>query len=433
MNTAETTLVGLCIKLPSALERSIELGVRPEHFKNEMLGKIWESMLELHSMEIEVSIASVCSQIPGAMGAILEITEVQHHGNIDSFAKAVIVGDWVRKCRISLSELDQSLARHAALDPPDDLKEQIEKTMEGMTGSVLSAKGNLYDAAACAEDALQRIDEAFGAQRENKTVGIPTSLKMLDKSMGGGWRKGAMYIIAGRPGQGKSTLALQAMFKAATLGYKCVYFTVEMLKGQLLQKFPAAKNGIGTSLINSGLLDKDQFDKIDASLKLAGKLPFWICDDFCASFERLKVALSRQVRTNGVDLVVVDYIGQLRIESKPKLSKREVIEEISAWLKAFALENKCVVLTVAQINRLAESSDDGPELWHLKDSGALEQDCDMAVLIHRTEESEVTKDGKKEVVPSRCRLKIRKNRWGIESNIEVNADLEHSRFLNKEY
>jgi replicative DNA helicase len=433
MHTVEEKLVGLAIKLPSAFEKAADAGLKSEHFENQTMATIWTAILTLAARDCQIDINTVCSQIPSLEQIVIELTEVPFSGEAELFAKSIIASDWARKSREKLSALNKAFMRRGVLDPTDDLMEETEKTMLEITGSVRASRGNLFDASDCVIDAINRIEEAYEAHTNNRAIGIPTSLKMLDRSIGGGWRRGSMYIIAARPGQGKSTLAMQAMFKAAELGYKCVYFTVEMLRGQLLQKYPSSRLEINCSLIHSGIMDKEQCDQITAAFNRAASLPFWICDDFGASFERMKAALSRQVKRVGVDLIVVDYIGQIRIDSKPKLSKREVIEEVSAWLKAFALQHKCVVLTVAQINRMAESSEEGPELWHLKDSGSLEQDCDMAVLIHRTEEKEIVDGKDRKLIPQRCRLKIRKNRWGIDNDIEVNSEFQYSRFTDKEF
>lgn len=438
MQTSETVVVGLSIKSPAAFASAIEMGISPAHFEHQGMRELWATMLLMDREGQPIDMVSLCQRAPSHVNTIVEITGISAV-SVEHYCREVITAHWSREIREVISDLHGQIMRRQPFDQVDGIKakasEVLTKCVDGPASRQCGPVGMreaVIDTLALIE---RRITESISGNRDC----IPTGLSTLDAKLNGGWQPGSMYIIAGRPGQGKTTLALQCYSHAISLGRAASYFTVEMPREQLVQKILANRETLHSAKFLSGNFTKDEEDRIGNGGKQIAEMPGDIDDKFGASFERLKASLSKRLRRGRLDMLVLDYIGQLRIDSKPRLTKREVVEEVSAWLKAFALENRCVVIVVAQINRQAEVSDEGPELHHLKDSGALEQDCDLALLIHRTEAKEVEKrvrhgaktTTEKEIVAPKSLVKLRKHRWGTDCDLDITAYLEYSRFVDK--
>jgi replicative DNA helicase len=438
MQTPESVTVGLAIKHPSALAEALGIGVSAAHFEHQVLRDLWATMALMEREAVPVDVVSLCQRCPGHIGTIMEITDVSGH-SIEHYAREVIAAHWARQLRDTISEIGMQLFRRQHFEQTDAIRARAAAVLAQCSdGPSTKQSGPIgIDEAVISTLALieRRIAEATSGKRDC----IPSGLATLDEKLNGGWQPGSLYIIAGRPGQGKTTLALQCYLAAIERGHSASYFTVEMPKEQLVQKLVANRARIHAAKFLSANFSNDDISRMHSHLEEIHKMPGDIDDYFGASFERLKASLAKRLRKGRLDLLVVDYIGQLRIDSKPRLTKREVVEEVSAWLKAFALENRCIVLVVAQINRQAEVSDDGPELHHLKDSGALEQDCDLALLIHRTEEKVVETKVRRgsrmetvtETLPAKSLVKLRKHRWGSDCDLDISAELEFSKFCDR--
>lgn len=215
--------------------------------------------------------------------------------------------------------------------------------------------------------------------------GVPTGFSEIDE-ITNGLQDTDLLILAARPGMGKSSLAMNIAVNAAKQGIPVAFFSLEMSKEQLVQRIIAAETGINSAAIKSGRLNEQQTHLFLAALDRVSRLPIFIDDDPSWNIISLKSECRRLVASEGVGLIVVDYLQLLegkRGGSNPENRVQEV-SFISRHLKIIAKELKVPVLALSQLSRALEArADKRPMLSDLRESGSIEQDADIVMFIYR--------------------------------------------------
>jgi replicative DNA helicase len=239
------------------------------------------------------------------------------------------------------------------------------------------------------EAVRQTIDMASSAYKnEEGIVGVPTGLRDLDDRLGG-LHKSDLVIIAGRPAMGKTALATNIAFNAATNIQKtnrksCIaFFSLEMSSEQLSTRILAEQSRIKSNDIRRGKISEEQFEQFLETSKNISELPLYIDETPAISIAALSNRARRIKRLYGLDMVVVDYI-QLMRASNFKEGRVQEISEITQGLKALAKELSVPVLALSQLSRAVETRDDKkPLLSDLRESGSIEQDADVVMFVYR--------------------------------------------------
>ena len=239
------------------------------------------------------------------------------------------------------------------------------------------------------EAVRQTIDMASSAYKnEEGIVGVPTGLRDLDDRLGG-LHKSDLIIIAGRPAMGKTALATNIAFNAATNIQKtkrksCIaFFSLEMSSEQLSTRILAEQSRIKSNDIRRGKISEEQFEQFLETSKNVSELPLYIDETPAITIAALSNRARRIKRLYGLDMVVVDYI-QLMRASNFKEGRVQEISEITQGLKALAKELAVPVLALSQLSRAVETRDDKkPLLSDLRESGSIEQDADVVMFVYR--------------------------------------------------
>ena len=236
------------------------------------------------------------------------------------------------------------------------------------------------------QGAVEIISEAY--KRDGKIAGVPTGFKDLDKKLGG-LHKSDLIIIAGRPSMGKTALATNIAFNAASKlqqnGKKSsvAFFSLEMSSEQLSTRILAEQSRIKSNDIRRGRISEEQFDKFIETSKNISELPLFIDETPAISIAALSNRARRIKRIYGLDLVVIDYIQLMRAVNT-KDGRVQEISEITQGLKALAKELSVPVLALSQLSRAVEQRDDKkPLLSDLRESGSIEQDADVVMFVYR--------------------------------------------------
>ncbi len=232
---------------------------------------------------------------------------------------------------------------------------------------------------------FQEIHET--ANRGEMITGLPTGFALLDK-LTAGMHAGDLIIVAGRPGMGKTSFALNVAHNACvTTKAPVAVFSLEMPKGQLVRRLLGAEARVDGNRIRTGQLHKDDWPKLADAAGTLSELPIWIDDTPAITLLELR-AKARRLRSEvGLSLLVVDYLQLMRSGSR-KDSREQEISEISRSLKALAKELEIPIIALSQLNRSVESrgvKDKRPQLSDLRESGAIEQDADTIWFIYRDE------------------------------------------------
>ena len=229
-------------------------------------------------------------------------------------------------------------------------------------------------------DNFERLERIF---REGKSVtGISTGYGELDKLLSG-LQPSELIILAARPSQGKTALALNLAENIAIRGgLPVAVFSMEMSKESLLQRLVASVAQIDAHKFRSGHLSRDDWRKMTEVLGQISQAPLWIDDAGSTSVLEIGAKARRLKRDKGLSLLIVDYL-QL-ISGRGRFSSRqEEVSSISRGLKGLAKELQIPVLVLSQLTRAPEREERGPQLSDLRESGAIEQDADVVMFIYR--------------------------------------------------
>ncbi|HMD42980.1 MAG TPA: replicative DNA helicase [Candidatus Acidoferrum sp.] len=229
-------------------------------------------------------------------------------------------------------------------------------------------------------DNFERLERIF---REGKSVtGISTGYGELDKLLSG-LQPSELIILAARPSQGKTALALNlAENIAIRRGLPVAVFSLEMSKESLLQRLVASVAQIDAHKFRSGHLSRDDWRKMTEVLGSISQAPLWIDDAGSTSVLEIGAKARRLKRDKGLSLLVVDYL-QLITGRGRFSSRQEEVSSISRGLKGLAKELQIPVLVLSQLTRAPEREERGPQLSDLRESGAIEQDADVVMFIYR--------------------------------------------------
>lgn len=231
------------------------------------------------------------------------------------------------------------------------------------------------------QDTMDEIDAI--QSRGGLTRGVPTGFAELDE-LTTGLHGGQMVIVAGRPGQGKSTLALDFMRSCSIRHNRAsVIFSLEMSKSEIVMRLLSAEARIKLADMRSGRLSDDDWTKMARRMGEINDAPLYIDDSPNLTMMEIRAKARRLKQKTDLELIVVDYL-QLMTSGKRVESRQTEVAEFSRSLKLMAKELDVPVVAVSQLNRGPEQRTDKiPQLSDLRETGQLEQDADMVILIHR--------------------------------------------------
>jgi replicative DNA helicase len=307
------------------------------------------------------------------------------------------------------------------LEPVTDPQRFLMESQKLLAGIASDAfvRSRPIDAAQLSAELLTDLDTPNAP-----TTFLSTGLHDLDACLGG-WEPGAVYVVAGRPGMGKSALAFQTLVSAAKEGHRGIGFTLEMQSAKLQRRLVAAETGLNSRLLERGNRRPEDRGRIVVALGRLGSLPFSIVDDPCITVQQLRSVCRAERAKRGLKIVVVDYLQLLAADGKHDNREQEVAS-MSRELKKLALELDVAVIACCQLNRGLESrADKHPMLSDLRESGAIEQDADTVLMLYRDEyyNQESTLRGV-------CEIGVVKNRSGGTGVVQVAFHPETTSFRN---
>jgi replicative DNA helicase len=229
-------------------------------------------------------------------------------------------------------------------------------------------------------DNFERLERIF---REGKSItGIPTGYVELDK-LTSGLQPSELLILAARPSQGKTALALNLMENIAIRGgHPVAMFSLEMSKESLLQRLVASVAQIDAHKFRTGHLSREDWRRMTESLGTISSAPLWIDDAGSISVLEIGAKARRLKRDKGLSMLVVDYLQLITARGRFG-NRQEEVASISRALKGLAKELQIPVLVLSQLTRAPERDERGPQLSDLRESGAIEQDADVVMFIYR--------------------------------------------------
>lgn len=401
--------------------------VQPAHFYRSAHAQIFEAMLALAHAQKPVDILTVKNELQrrGTLEAVGGAAYLIELGNVvPSAANATYYASVVRDLAAlrSLARAGADLVRDAyeATESPAELRDRAEAAF---LAAVETTDGSSETAAVIAERAIARIQSP-----EPETVAMPTGLVDVDQLLAGGLRPGRLVIVAGRPSMGKSCLGLQLALHAAGAGRSVAFFSLEVERADVVANAVIHTSGVNSDRLQANTLTLAERAAATEAFRKVGALPLVIGDVGAMSIFALRAAARQARARGGLDLVVVDYL-QMMVGDRTRRdeNKQQEISTISRGLKHLARELKIPVVALSQLSRAVESRDGNkPRLSDLRESGAIEQDADVVLMLYREEYYRPEKaeaKGKAEVI-------VAKNRNGRTGTVVCTFQPDRLRFTN---
>lgn len=274
--------------------------------------------------------------------------------------------------------------------------ETVAAEMERLSKAHLNPEGGAADLMTATNEVLSNLSDAFaagGAARDFAYAGSKSLMNVI-----GGWRRGRFYVLAGRPGMGKTTTGLSWLLRTAARGHGVMFFSLEMGKGELSEIALCdiaydRRNRIeyrelsATAVTERGFEDK--FSRIAAAAPKFSGLPFRISDKSGQTIAEIRSQAqqyAQRLQADGkrLDVICIDHLNLIRASDRYSGSKTAETEEVSAALKQLAKELQCAVICLCQLNRAVEGREEKrPNLSDLRWSGAIEQDADVVMFVYR--------------------------------------------------
>jgi replicative DNA helicase len=381
---AERSVLGAVLLDNHSLNAAIEK-LKPEDFFLDQHRHIFEQMIALSELQQAIDLVTLSEQLgrngelEAAGGAaylaqlvdgVPRITNVDHYARIVK-EKAVLRNLIHASHAIQQSALDADDDADAILDRAESMIFQLaeERVRSGLIG-IKELVGEGFER-------LQRI-----MNEGRRITGLATHYSRLDNETAG-LQPSELIILAARPSMGKTALALNiAENVALRSGLPVAIFSLEMSKESLLLRILSSEARVDAHKFRTGSITHDDFRKITESLNRLGQAPLWIDDSASSTVMEIGAKARRLKRDKGLSLVVVDYL-QL-VAARGRFGNRnEEVSSISRGMKALAKELKVPVLVLSQLTRAPEREDRKPQLSDLRESGAIEQDADVVMFIHR--------------------------------------------------
>lgn len=299
----------------------------------------------------------------------------------------------------------------------NDAQSEIFKVASDSAGEDFVALNKSID------DAIHEMELA--QNRGGELTGIATGFTELDQ-LTHGLHGGQLVILAARPAMGKSTLALDIARNAALAkGQSTIFFSLEMGRAEIAMRLLSAESAISLQSMRKGMMAEKDWSKVASTRGRINDAPLYIDDSPNMTLVEIRAKCRRLAQQTDLKMVVIDYL-QLLTSGKKVESRQQEVSEFSRALKLLAKELGVPVIAISQLNRQTEQSKDKkPELSHLRESGSLEQDADVVVLLHR--EGVFEKDHPR---AGEADLILAKQRNGPTGTVVVAFQGQYSRFMN---
>ncbi len=407
--------------------------LKPESFYKESHQTIFRTIIDLSTrlepidlltISEELRKKNLIDEVGGPIYLAQLTSKVGSAAHLEFHAK-IIAQKYIQRELIRVSSDIQNRAFDDTIDV-DDLLDYSEMELFKV------AEGNIKRETAqinmLVKQALKNIEEA--GKREDGLSGVPSGFTDLDR-MTSGWQRSDLVIVAARPSMGKTALVL-SMARQMAVDHKTAvaFFSLEMSSVQLVNRLIVAESGISSEKIRNGKLDPHEWTQLVVKIKDLTDAKIFIDDTPALSIFEFRAKCRRLKAQYDIGIIVIDYLQLMTGPTETKGNREQEVSTISRSLKAIAKELNVPIIALSQLNRSVETrgGNKRPQLSDLRESGAIEQDADVVIFIHRPEYYGFTEDEEGNSLLGLAEIILAKHRNGAVGDIKLRFQKEMARF-----
>ena len=418
---AERGVIGAIMLDPMICDNIADM-VSPSDFYAESNRKICGHLFEMQASGSAIDVILLVERLKSAgdfndIGGEAYLAEIM--SSVHVTAHAVHYAKIVRNYSMQRQSVIATATALGRLNDGDDRAEVIGELEETLFEIGMNQDVKPMTMQDTLTEVYRDIDDQLNDNAEPRLL---SGFDAIDNLIGG-FAPGQSITIAGRPGSGKTAFATNIATNVAKQGQAVLFFSMEMSSLEVGQRLIASEGNIPLREIR-----QPESQEVPAKVADTGRIlqqvPFYVIDNPRLTMAKIESTTKRMIRQHGVRLVVIDYLGLIESES-PNKPRYEQVTDISRQLKQMAGTLQIPVIVLAQLNREAGSAKDPtPKLHHLRDSGAIEQDANIVLLIHRPSEYDEKEDKSKAII------NVAKNRSGRTGSIELHWKGQFVKFEN---
>ncbi|MBX7072857.1 MAG: replicative DNA helicase [Pirellulales bacterium] len=432
---AEKGVIGSLLIDPVLCD-DVVMEVQSDDFYSDANRKLFEHVVAIHEQGKRVDALLLIDRLKqaneldyiGGMAYLYELTQVPTAANAVYYARIVADKATLR----SLIHASTEILREA-YDPTDEPRNLLNRAEEKIF-AIHDQKGG-GEVKPMQDVLIEAFDHIDKRLEHGRATGVPSHYADLDE-MTGGLHESELVILAARPSMGKTAFATNIAEHVALKEKKPVLFvSLEMARLELAQRMLCSHGRIDSRKFRSGFISAAERGQLVAASAELSEAPLYIDDSPSRNVTEIAATGRRLKRRNGLSLIVIDYL-QLIEPDNQKDQRQEQVAKIARRLKGLARELKVPVLCLAQLNRQAETSKENrPRLSHLRESGAIEQDADVVMFVHREEyyatRDELEPGGSKEHLKGLAEIIVAKQRNGPIGDVKLNWEDKYTRFTDR--
>ncbi len=426
---AERGVLGSILLLPIVCD-DVALILRAEDFYDDSNRTLYEHLREMHDQGKRIDTTLLVDRLKnagqfdmiGGAGYLAEILQsVPTAANATYYAEIVKNKATLRSLILSSTEILRD-AYDESVDPREMLGRAEQKLFAILDDRGAGAVSNIRD---ILQEAMVRIDARM--KQEHASGGIETGFSDFD-SLTGGLHDSELIILAARPSMGKTALALNiAEHSALQMNTGTLFVSLEMSAVELADRMLCSLAEVNGQRLRNGTISNEDRRRLVEKAAEMSQAPLYVDDSPSRTMTEIAAAARRLKRKSGLGLIVIDYL-QLIEPDNARDPRQEQVAKIARRLKGLARELKVPVLCLAQLNRQAEASrDNKPRLSHLRESGAIEQDADVVMFVHREEYYQTNEEDRAKCA-GQAELIIAKQRNGPIGDIKLAWLKDFTRF-----
>ena len=421
---AEQSLLGALLIDKDSIVRISEILHPANFYRIEQHAPIYEAVQALFEKREPIDLVTVTEElkrkgfydkIGGSAYLTTLVNVVPTSAHIEHYAR-IIKEHAVRRTLIAQS----TRLIEKAYDEAQAVDELLEEAEQGIFAiSQQNLKRDFLPIKDALTESFDRLDEL--QKSSGKLRGVPTGFRDLDNKLAG-MQDSNLLILASRPGQGKTSLALNiAQFVAVNAALPVGIFSLEMSQEELVDRLLVGQSDIDAWKLKTGRLDEKDFDRLSLSMGELAEAPLFIDDTPGATISEMRTKARRLQVEHGLKLLIVDYLQLIR--GRNLENRVQEVSEISQNLKNLARELKIPILAISQLSRAVEQRGTRrPQLADLRESGAIEQDADVVMFLWREDLER----------PEQVTLDIQKHRNGPTGEISLVFRAERTKFYGLE-